>query len=235
MSLRIACDLDGTVADMARALQREATQLFGPGVTVNAPEVVAAAEDENVEVAPPTSAPESNGEAPRPLTRRELKRLWAHVRSIENFWTTLEEIEAGAVAQLAMTASVNRWEVLFLTQRPPTAGDTAQVQTQQWLSAHGFDLPAVYVMNGSRGKVADALSLDAVIDDRPENCLDVKTDSRAESILIWRERTPAPPAAAPLGIVVVGSFAEALRHVQSLMNRNSNQGFLGRVRAAIGI
>ena len=34
MPLRIACDLDGTVADMDAALQREAERLFGPDVSV---------------------------------------------------------------------------------------------------------------------------------------------------------------------------------------------------------
>ena len=32
MTLRIACDLDGTVADMDAALQREARRLFGPDI-----------------------------------------------------------------------------------------------------------------------------------------------------------------------------------------------------------
>ncbi len=34
MPLRIACDLDGTVADMDGALQQHAEALFGPGVDV---------------------------------------------------------------------------------------------------------------------------------------------------------------------------------------------------------
>ena len=58
-------------------------------------------------------------------------------------------------------AAANRWEILFLTQRPTTAGDTAQVQSQRWLRAQGFDMPSVFVMNGSRGKLAAALHLDA--------------------------------------------------------------------------
>ena len=36
MALRIACDLDGTVADMDAALQREARRLFGPDVDLHA-------------------------------------------------------------------------------------------------------------------------------------------------------------------------------------------------------
>ena len=52
-------------------------------------------------------------------------------------------------------------------------------------------------MRGSRGKVAAALALDVVLDDRPENCLDVLSDSKAKPILIWRRgrgefRPPLP-------------------------------------------
>ena len=36
MSLRIACDLDGTIADMDAALQRELRRLFGPDVDLHA-------------------------------------------------------------------------------------------------------------------------------------------------------------------------------------------------------
>ena len=36
MALRIACDLDGTVADMDAALQREARRLFGADVDLHA-------------------------------------------------------------------------------------------------------------------------------------------------------------------------------------------------------
>jgi hypothetical protein len=38
MALRLACDLDGTVADMDAALQREARRLFGPDVDLHASE-----------------------------------------------------------------------------------------------------------------------------------------------------------------------------------------------------
>ena len=43
-------------------------------------------------------------------------------------------------------------------------------------------MPSVFVMNGSRGKLAAALHLDAVIDDRSENCLDVVVDSKAPKL-----------------------------------------------------
>jgi hypothetical protein len=50
MSLRIACDLDGTIADMDAALQREAKRLFGPEVDLHASPAMARIESaEDVE------------------------------------------------------------------------------------------------------------------------------------------------------------------------------------------
>jgi hypothetical protein len=59
------------------------------------------------------------------------------------------------------------------------------------------------------GRIASALSLDFVIDDRPENCLDVVLESKAKAILIWREQeAELPGKARRLGIGVVSSIAE---------------------------
>jgi hypothetical protein len=245
MALRIACDLDGTLADMESALQREAERLFGADVDLRARDAVVPDSADDEDANPPTLTPEqpvnlnvdSASVGRRPLTDRQMRQLWRHVRRLDNFWMTLEEIEPGAVGRLAALASLHGWDVIFLTQRPPTAGDTAQTQSQRWLAAHGFEFPSVYVMSGSRGKVADALRLDAVIDDRPENCLDVAADSKARPVLISRrEAASAPPGASSLGITVVHSFAEALEILLQLMAQRSNtRSLVSRVRAAIGI
>lgn len=233
MSLRIACDLDGTVADMDAAVQREAWQLFGPEVDLRAPaERLESAEDVERRMA----AGGSTGRPPmgRSLTPRELRRLWQHVAGIENFWSSLGEVEPGAVARLWSMAVQYRWEVIFLTQRPDGAGQTTQIQSQRWLRAHGFEWPNVMPMRGSRGKVADALALDVVLDDRPENCHDVIVDSKAKAILIWRfgvERLP--PQIAGLDIQPVPSIAVALAHIEALtLERSRSQTVFGRLRRA---
>lgn len=243
MGLRIACDLDGTVADMDAALQREAKRLYGDEVDLHASrEPIESAEDVEGELAAGPDGTLGAPEAPasrtgRPLTRSELRKLWAHVGEIDDFWRSLGEIEPGAVARLAALAATYRWEVLFLTQRPRTAGATVQVQSQRWLHAHGFELPSVFVMNGSRGRVADALSLDAVLDDRPENCLDVVTDSKAIPFLIWRHRPEAVPAALRLTRTqMVPTIGAALDRLEALANeRKSRKTLLGRVKSAIGL
>jgi hypothetical protein len=224
LSLRIAFDLDGVLADMENGLARHAETLFGEAMTRGLREPVAAA-DTNVEVSQSTATgSESDGQRQAetspddvpPLvklnvTARQERRLWDHVESLENFWETLEEIEPGVIARLAAIAADHRWEIIFLTKRPGTAGSTAQVQSQRWLESKGFPLPSVYVVQGSRGRIAAALGLDVVIDDRPENCLDVVVDSKARAILVWRDEEKHVPAAANrLGIGVVKSVDECL-------------------------
>jgi hypothetical protein len=256
MSLRIACDLDGTVADMDAALQREAERLFGPDVDVRSrgpvitPLVVVRPLTTRgaADTAPAAQAPAGDADFPldppaggdgvplkRSLTDREVRQLWNHVRRIENFWATLAEIEPGVVARLGRAAVERRWEVIFLTQRPSAAGDTTQRQSQRWLAAQGFEFPSVYVMNGSRGLVATALALDAVIDDRPENCLDVVTDSKALSILVWRaDPVTAPPGAAHMGVRVVDSCRAALDLLEQQAGGDRRKGLIGRVRSVLG-
>src|SRR4051812_7739869 len=105
--------------------------------------------------------------------------------STENFWETLSESEPDVVSRLAGLAADRRWEVIFLTRRPPSAGDIVQVQSQRWLEAKGFALPCVYVTSGARGRIAAALHLDLVVDASPENCVNVVSESDARAILVW--------------------------------------------------
>jgi hypothetical protein len=85
--------------------------------------------------------------------------------------------------------------------------------------------------------VAHALSLDAVIDDRPENCLDVVTDSKALPILLWRRSADdLPMAIRQTRIQTVPSFAAALDRLEQLsLDRQRGGTLLGRVRKAIGL
>ena len=108
-----------------------------------------------------------------------IPRIVAEEHVLQRFWQTLQETESGVVAKLHALATERRWEIIFLTKRPQSAGAATQLQSQRWLESKGYALPAVYVVQKSRGRIADALGLDIVIDDRPENCLDVVTDSKA--------------------------------------------------------
>jgi hypothetical protein len=126
--------------------------------------------------------------------------------------------------------------VLFITSRPRSAGRTVQRQSQRWLAQMGFDLPSVYVVHGSRGQVAAALELDVVIDDRPENCLDVVLESKAGAILVWRGGEKTVPASAKrLGIATVSTVAEVLDALVNADRAESGTTLLDRLRRLFGV
>ena len=207
--------MDGVLADMDATLARIAEQEFGV-TTKSAPPPQAEADAE--------AGPQA-GEAPPPydtvllnsLTPRQQARLWQRVRGTRNFWEGLDECEPGTVRRIQKLAHELRWDVLFVTQRPGTAGRTQQLQTQHWLRRRGFEYPAVYTTIGSRGLIAAALSLDAHIDDRLDNCVDVATQCKAWPILVWRDAESfdrISAGAVKLGIAVVRTVGEALDRIE---------------------
>jgi hypothetical protein len=238
MPLRIAVDLDGVVADMHGELARQAELLFGGALTGRrSARVAPAMPNAETSNADPPAQPDLPSIETLPLTSREQRRLWRHVETIENFWETLEEVEPGMVRRLATIATDRRWEVLFLTTRPSSAGATQQLQTQRWLASKGFVLPSVYVVRGSRGRIAAALDLDFVIDDRPDNCLDVVVDSKARAILVWREdEKQLPVTSRRMGIGVVKSFEECL-DILAEIDAPSDEpgGLVDRVKRLLGL
>ena len=243
MALRIGFDLDGTLADMEGELIRQAEILFGQPMArpIESPAATADINPAFAGGAPGSATAEAAADNEPPLlklklTKRQQSRLWENVESIENYWQTLGECEPGIVERLGRLASERRWEIIFLTKRPEGAGATAQLQTQLWLESRGFHLPSVYVVQGSRGRIAAALGLDVVVDDRPENCLDVAVECKARAILIWRDGAGQLPAAAQrLGIGVVKTVAECLDILTQLDSSREQPGMLSRVKRLLGL
>ncbi|HWI19881.1 MAG TPA: hypothetical protein VNT81_19140 [Vicinamibacterales bacterium] len=253
MPLRVGFDLDGTVADMYFALHREALKLFGEEVLRKAaykPTEPQALPNEQGAADAAKSAVQAAAEKLAKsedetttnlamqelhLTARQQMQLWDHVKKMENFWTTLPELEPGIIARIAKTARERRWEVIFLTTRPSTAGDLVQLQSQQWLEAHGFQYPSVYVVQRSRGKIADALGLDAFVDDRPENCLDIAVESKAKVILVWHGNVADVPAGAKrLGVQPVTTISEAMGLLERLDDIRNQPSIMKSIKKVFG-
>ena len=237
MALRIAFDLDGVLADMEGELVRQSAILFGEPMTRRLQERAAEAGETSAADAVEQAAEDSVLPVPQlHMTSRQERKLWHHVESIENFWEGLAELEPGVIPRLASLAIDRRWEIIFLTKRPETVGATAQLQTQRWLESKGFTMPSVFVVQGSRGRIAASLGLDIVVDDRPENCLDVVVDSKARAILVWRGDENLPSAAQRLGIGVVKSVSDCLDIlVQVDAASREEPGVMARVMRLLGL
>jgi hypothetical protein len=223
LPLRIAFDLDGVFADMDAELARQAEVLFGEAMIrrLQEPTAAPAAVDKSAPAPVDSAAKEPDNTPPLKLhmTSRQQRKLWQHVETIKNFWQSLKEIEPGSIERLAAIAAERRWEIIFLTKRPRSAGASSQLQSQRWLESKGFPLPSVYVVQGSRGRIAAALGLDIVVDDTPENCLDVVMDSTARAILVCRDdETHVTATANRLGIGLVKSVDDCLKILVQMAN-----------------
>jgi deoxypyrimidine-specific 5' nucleotidase type C protein (NT5C) len=225
MTLKIGFDMDGVVADFGSAYRALETRLFGSAETTRAGEP-----GEEEERPPAASEASSSREE-----RRRREAVWREIRSTPDFWTTLRPIQENAVRRIHEMMLANRWEVFFITQRPATAGDTAQRQTQRWLVAQGFDLPSVLVIAGSRGAAAATLRLDYHVDDLAQNCVDVLSDSRARPILIVRPGDDATARTARrLGIGVASSIDECLHILSEASMSGRDPGMIARLAALVG-
>lgn len=225
MSLRIGVDLDGTLADLSSIFHECEVTLFGK---------------------PTTDEPREPGEEdPQPTDKEKLKAararskqhdaVWRALRNTPDLWTRLKPLEPGAVSALYSAAGRHQWEVFFVTQRPRSAGASVQKQTQDWLIANGFPTPSVLTLTGSRGKAANALDLDFLIDDLPKNCIDVISDSKCRPILVLREPDEnAEGAAKRMGIGTVRSVAAAIE-LLSQPAPEPTATAVGRILKALGL
>ena len=201
--LRVGFDLDGVVADFRTAFLGVAEQVIGREYILR----------------PGSPMPELDS-----VSAADAKRVWKVISDTPNWWLTVPAYESDQIARLYALARQYRWEVSFLTTRAATAGDTVQVQSQTWLEQHGYYMPAVVTVPGSRGEIANALRLDTVVDDQYLNCLEVVGASQAKCLLILHmgDATLEEEATAR-GIGVVHDLAATLNvlvELQHLLPQN---------------
>ncbi len=189
--LRLGIDVDGVVADFRTAFRAIAERELG--------------------IAPDDIEQE--------LSKPEVERLWRNVSAASNWWLDVPAYEPDQIERLYAQVRRARWEVFFMTSRPPSAGDSVQLQTQVWLERYGFYLPSVLTTpSGARGELARALRLDLALDDRLVNCLEIISASNAKALMILR--APSDPRAGETaearGIGVVPTLRQALDAVERL-------------------
>jgi hypothetical protein len=239
MSIRIGFDVDGVVADFAAGYRAVEQRLFGgrPGRTDEPESEDRSQEHREIRIRAAADRPgetPADSHPPHELRRRR-DLIWKEIRETRNFWTTLAPIEEDGVRRIHQLMLRHRWEVFFITQRPATAGDTVQRQTQRWLVDRGFDMPSVLVISGSRGVVAAALRLSYHVDDHPQNCIDVRADSSTKPLLIVPDSDDVTMRSArTLGIGVTSSLSSCLDILDRATTAGSQPALLERLSALVG-
>jgi 5'(3')-deoxyribonucleotidase len=234
--LRIAFDMDGTLADLSSAYAELEQRLFGGDGEHERP----APEGREVEQrsdeggTPPQRPPADRRTAPRYSTQHR-DRVWREIEGTPNFWTTLKPIDDRAVKRLYQLTGDHNWEVFFITQRPATLGGTVQWQTHKWLVDHGFLTPSVIPLSGGRGKAASALRLDYLVDDTPQNCVDVLSDSSTRAILLVDSDDPlAASSARRLGIGTALNINDVLDLLVQATAARANPSLFEKLRKLVG-
>jgi hypothetical protein len=194
MSLRIGIDIDGVLADFRTAFHNAARQCLRRDI----------------------EEPD-DPKAPQVVQQKDVKRVWDWVGKRTNWWMELEPYEPDQIARLYSIARAAAWEVFFMTNRPASAGDSVQFQTQWWIERYGFFLPSVLTVPGSRGDIANGLRLDLVIDDLSINCVEVASSSPSKALLMLRdENKTVADHATSRGIGVVPTLSEAIGVLERL-------------------
>jgi hypothetical protein len=208
MSIRVGFDVDGVIANFNKTFREAAAKLESG-----------------------TPADDLLQPAARTLGADAMKSVWDHIARTPQWWLQLEPYEPDQIQRLYRTSRERRWEVYFLTTRPSSAGETTQFQTQWWLEQHGFALPSVLTIPGSRGDAAHAIKLDIVVDDRVTNCVDIIAASRAKAVLLLRRDDPtARDHALARGIGVVATLSAALDSIEQFEEvRRARSGRLSRL------
>lgn len=197
MSLRIGLDIDGVIANFRAAFHDIARRCLRGRI-----------ED--------PEDPKSS----RALEQAEVRKVWDLVAKTPNWWVELQPYEPDQITRLYDLVRTGGWELFFLTNRPPSAGDTVQYQTQWWLERQGFYMPSVLTVPGSRGEIANALRLDIVVDDLVMNCVEVVSASTAKALLVMRQGDEtARKHATDRGIGVVETFRDAVTVLERLNER----------------
>ncbi len=109
--------------------------------------------------------------------------MWEDIKRDNWFWENLPTFDYTIKAGRDLG---HMWEddLYYITSRP---GIRAKAQTESWLMSIGITWPTVLICNRGKGEVAAALDLDYYIDDKIENCNDVKHFSPSTRVYLFTQ------------------------------------------------
>jgi 5'(3')-deoxyribonucleotidase len=108
------------------------------------------------------------------LSKEEQEEVWGAICSAPNFWERLAVENGASYSSMEKLRSRKDVDLVFITARAVTAGNSVQEQSCRWLlNNFGVPFPTV-IVDTNKGPLAAALKLDYFIDDRPKNCWEIQ-------------------------------------------------------------
>ncbi len=107
MSLRVAFDLDGVLADLGTAYDAVAAEVAATRVTSLGRDATTPGDDGD------RSETDSDDTAAGSRSQADDAEIWAAIRAVSDFWTTLSPLEPGGIERLQATATTSLGTVLL--------------------------------------------------------------------------------------------------------------------------
>lgn len=212
----IGIDIDGVLANFNKAYRAKLIEVTGRDLIPEA----ACRSNEPGEEPPVWFYAEFYG-----YTKDEDSKTWKAIIADPMFWRNLEHLRGAKEFLWNLDCEVElhddniaqRPEVYFITTRP---GTDVKGQTVTWLSDRDVDFPTVLITRGNKGQLAQGLGLTHFLDDKPENCFDVKAACPSAEVfmLSCRYNLDAQERAKELGIHVIGELNEFEAALQGNLN-----------------
>ena len=156
-TVEIGIDLDGVVANFAKAFSIYANKFYGCPIINHEKEILL-----------------WDWEKWYPISKEQVRVVWKLICETDNFWKKLEVLDRSDFDYMRDSLqSLKRANIYFITTRVESKGESVKKQSEEWLRMNGWTNPTVIVCK-EKGKMAALLDLDFFIDDKTENIVDVK-------------------------------------------------------------
>lgn len=196
MSIRVGFDVDGILADF------------------NTPYIDLIEKYSGVRLPPPSDTyPDKwDCEADAGMEKSRTSEMWREIKASPTFWL---DVPAYANTRtfldwLTVFTDAKDVEIYFITNR---MGVHVKEQTEFWLMDNGFPTPTVLI-SGEKGLCARALSLTLYIDDKNENCTDVRDNSPLTEVFMLKRPYNSPQENVPV-VDSLNGFATIIEEVIS--------------------
>lgn len=169
-TLNIGFDLDGVVANFAKAYSTILNQLFGTPIIEHTSQVL-----------------DWNWESWYGLPKSAFEKANLVMYGTQDFWcNNIDPINAEQLYKILWLPGLHpKLNLYFITSRSETSGSSVIRQTRDWLEMRNSITPYSIISTLNKGTAAKLLKLDYFIDDNPMHILDIeKTYPECQATLL---------------------------------------------------